>query len=394
MSTDLPETPDTENPDAEAEFIEDGVLYDDEVTPEYGILGFTLRELLIVGVWAVAFIVSFFPVIGDASVWASGLQWVVPIGLPTAAVFLIVLRRFSPEGIRRVGSLGIDQFASVAFSFSALSWVSLLWNAVQSAVHMGAWLLGWSGIVQLIASLALVVLTVFAPIVPGLREDFQGRLVTLAHRNANPVRPVIPRPRPEAAPAVAEQSAAPALDEELSGRQATDEIARFDVAGQVPLVAHASGGGTGTSDTTADESYTPSYARRSRGEEIVSDTDSIIALVTPDDSATAEEGASTAETAVLEESEAPERRAARDSDRDADVDLDATNPRRTSPDPQPFWILAATEREVHDERGDVLFTIGPTAWALVIEDRGGAYVVRHDDGRIGYLHDISDITKG
>ncbi|GAT73486.1 hypothetical protein [Microbacterium hydrocarbonoxydans] len=394
MSTDLPETPDTENPDAETEFIEDGVLYDDEVTPEYGILGFTLRELLIVGVWAVAFIVSFFPVIGEASVWASGLQWVVPIGLPTAAVFLIVLRRFSPEGIRRVGSLGIDQFASVAFSFSALSWVTLLWNAVQNAVDLGAWLLGWSGIVQLIASLALVVLTVFAPIIPGLREDFQGRLVTLAHRNANPVRPVIPRPRPETAPAAPEQPTAPAVDQELSGQQTTDEIARIDVAGRVPLIAHASGGGTGTSDTTADESYTPSYARRSRGEEIVSDTDSIIALVTPDESATAEESASTAETEVLEKSDAPDDDAAPDSDREADVDLDATNPRRTSPDPQPFWILAATEREVHDERGDVLFTIGPTAWALVIEDRGGAYVVRHDDGRIGYLHDISDITKG
>ena len=78
-------------------------------------------------------------------------------------------------------------------------------------------------------------------------------------------------------------------------------------------------------------------------------------------------------------------------------DVEATNPRYPVAEPQPqqpFWILAPTERDVHDERGEAIFRIGPSAWALVIEDRGGAYVIRHDDGRIGYLHDISDITKG
>lgn len=379
MSTELPETPDTEpgdteNPDAETEFIDDGVLYDDEVTPEYGILGFTLRELLIVGVWIVFFGLSFFPILGDLSLWGIGIQWLLPIALPTVAVFLIVLRRFSPDGIRRVGSLGIDQFASVAFSVSATVWLGNLWLAVVGVIDDGYWGLPWNGVLSLIAALALVALTVFAPIIPGLREDFQGRLVTLAHRNANPVRPVIPRPRPEAvplAPDASAESSAGGLDTELSGQQTTDEIMRPDVAAQVPIAAHASGGGTGTSETTADETYAPAYARRSRGEQIVSDTDSIVALVTPDEPSASESAA--------------------DAD---DIDLDATNPRSTSPDPQPFWILASTERDVHDERGDALFTIGPTAWALVIEDRGGAYVVRHDDGRIGYLHDISDITKG
>jgi hypothetical protein len=61
---------------------------------------------------------------------------------------------------------------------------------------------------------------------------------------------------------------------------------------------------------------------------------------------------------------------------------------------QPFWALAPVEREVLDERGAPLFVIGPTAWALVIEDRGEVFVVRHEDGRIGYLHDVSDITRG
>ncbi|MDN3444971.1 hypothetical protein [Microbacterium sp. APC 3901] len=436
---------------------DDGVLYDDEVTPEYGILGFTLRELLIVGAWLIAFIASFFPYVGDASIWGAGIQWILPIGVPTVAVFLLVLRRFSPDGIRRVGSLGIDQFASVAFSVSAVFWVGALWNAVAFVIEFGVFGLPWNGVVQLLAALALVVFTVFAPLVPGLKEDFQGRLVTLAHRNANPVRPVIARPRPEPVPAASDtpeataedpaphapaasaphlvsdpsadagseshlapvtedaapaatahatdalptahtdgsvaapytmESAAPAhttmaapsggIDAELSGAQATDEVARVDLAEQVPLSSHASGGGTGTEDTTSDRDYAPAYSRRSRGQEpeIVSDTGSIESLL----GATARD-VSSAETTAFPAV-------------DDETDVTATNPQHDFSAPQPFWILAPTERDVHDERGDSIFRVGPSAWALVIEDRGGAYVIRHDDGRIGYLHDIADITRG
>lgn len=438
---------------------DDGVLYDDEVTPEYGILGFTLRELLIVGVWLIAFIASFFPYVGDASIWGAGIQWILPIGVPTVAVFLLVLRRFSPDGIRRVGSLGIDQFASVAFSVSAVFWLGALWNAVAFVIEFGVFGLPWNGIVQLLAALALVVFTVFAPLVPGLKEDFQGRLVTLAHRNANPVRPVIARPRPEPAPAESDtpeapesdpvpheetapashlasvpsadvgheshlapaanttdavpapaasatdaappaytedpapaphtvESAQPAyttvaalssgIDVELPDAQATDEVARLDLAEQVPLSSHASGGGTGTEETTSDEAYAPAYSRRSRGQEpeIVSDTGSIESLL----GATARD-VSSAETTAFPAI-------------DDETDFAATNPQQDFSAPQPFWILAPTERDVHDERGESIFRVGPNAWALVIEDRGGAYVIRHDDGRIGYLHDIADITRG
>lgn len=406
MSTDLPES----EPEDLDFGDDDGVLYDEEVTPEFGILGFTLRELLIVGVWLLSFVFSFFPLIGDLSLWGVGIQWVLPIALPTVAVFLLVLRRFSPDGIRRVGSLGIDQFASVAFSVSAVVWIGSLWLAISALVSGGTWSLPWNGVAMVITSLALVVLTVFAPIIPGLKEDFHGRLVTLAHRNANPVRPVIARPRPEPVPVAdtaedhtpdsTESFDAPAenqtdvfadgaarplvveLDVEQSGQQATDEIARFDVAEQVPLTAHASGGGIGTEQETSDDEYVPAYSRRSRGQEpeIVSDTGSIESLL---------ETAATYETSAVAEEPAPLV-----LEGVTDADLEATNPREAAPAAQPFWILAPSERDVHDERGEPLFRIGPSAWALVIEDRGGAFVVRHDDGRIGYLHDISDITKG
>lgn len=62
--------------------------------------------------------------------------------------------------------------------------------------------------------------------------------------------------------------------------------------------------------------------------------------------------------------------------------------------PQPFWALAPVERDVHDFDGNPIYRVGPTAWALVLEDRGSYFVMRHDDGRIGYLHDTSGITRG
>jgi len=403
MSTDFPlrndENPEEDvvsTPTDDEAFIDDGVLYDDEVTPEYGILGFTLRELLIVGVWLVHFVLSFFPIVLNSSLWSTGIEWVLPVGLPTVAVFLLVLRRFSPDGIRRVGSLGIDQFASVVFSVAAIVLIGKLWLAVAGAIGGGFWALSWSGVALVVTSLALVVLTVFAPIIPGLKEDFQGRLVTLAHRAANPVRPVIARPRPEPHPAPTAQApssdpvSAP-LDVELSGANATDEIARVDLAAQVPLSAHASGGGIGAEQVVPDdEHYTPSYSRRSSGEDIAYDTDSIVALVTPETDAVEPIPQPAASEPTIE----PDAEPAAAEPAVEEIDVDATHPRYPAAEPQPFWILAPTERDVHDERGEVIFQIGPTAWALVIEDRGGAFVVRHDDGRIGYLHDISDITKG
>nr|WP_314842677.1 hypothetical protein [uncultured Microbacterium sp.] len=502
MSTDSPSLPDESDPAtsatspaADESFSDDdGVLYDDDVTPEYGVLGFTLRELLIVGAWLVLFILSFLPLGWSPPLWAQGISWVLPVAVPTVAVFLIVLRRFSPDGIRRVGSLGIDQFASVAFAVAAVWWLQLLWDYVSLVAAAGVGTVVWVPWAQFVVALALVALTVFAPLIPGLKDDFHGRLVTLAHRNANPVRPVIARPRPEAAPVastdsddaphtpadahraedatgvhvddeaypaasaqegaaaplapaphaapefapaptpfvapapyappadapardeqtdmlsaadashVADPEPSPAphtrrsiadagLDAELSGAQATDEVARLDVAEQVPLASHASGGDTGTSTTTSDEGYVPAYSRQSRGQEpeIVSDTGSIESLMGAQadwHDGALDHGVDHGGTAVTEVQ--PDLGAGTSAQSAAEWEPDP----EPAPVAQPFWILAQTERDVHDERGDAIFRIGPTAWALVIEDRGGAYVIRHDDGRIGYLHDITDITRG
>ena len=339
MSTDAPE---------ELFSDDDGVLYAEEVAPQHGVLGFTTREGLMVAVWLVMFVTSFFPLGWGPALWLQGISWVLPLGLPTVAVFLLVLRRFSPEGIRRVGSLGIDQFASVAFAVAALWWVQVLWEFIAASLLNGSYGVIWVPWVQLAAALALVVLTVFAPIIPGLRDDFRGRLVTLAHRNANPARPVVERPR-AARPAAPDPAESPVADQIAGDAQIADAFDEEQVddtthesddlglgfGTSVPVTEHASGGELGTA-AEIDEDYVPGYVRSPQAE--------------------------------------PE----------ADAPVPFT----------PFWALAPTERDVVDEQGIPVFRIGPYAWALVIEDRGGAYVVRHDDGRIGFLHDIDDLTRG
>lgn len=308
--------------------VEEGAAHVGE-TPQYGVGPFSIREVSLVGVWLVAFIVSFFSIsVGRfESVWTSGILWILAIGVPTVAVFLLILRRLSPQGIRRVGSLGIDQFASVAFTVAFLVWLQLIWETVEFAIETGAWARTWVIWVEGALMLAGVLLTVFAPLMPKLGDDFRGRDEVPAHRSARPIRPVSSRP-PRAprdtAPAGAD-TIAPAPTSSLY-----DTPVRYE---------------TGSEPTAETAAWEPAHPR--------------------DTFERVEEPSSTIEPAT----ETPTRH-------------------------QAFWALVPDDRDVVDEIGIPVFRIGPSAWALVIEDRGEAFVVRHEDGRIGYLHDVSDVTRG
>lgn len=289
--------------DVHGEFADDEVLASDESAAaeeiadadqappsQYGVGPFSIREVVLGGLWLLAFVFSFFPLyaaggIVGPSVWTGGIDWILAIALPTAAVFLLALRRLSPDGIRRVGSLGVDQFASVAFSVAALVWISLLWR-LAAALPVGYLGTTWVVWVESVLLLAGVAFTVFAPVLPVFGEDFRHRPESLAHANARPLRPVSPRP----------------------------------AASRPVYQTHA----------------------------------------------TAPAAAASA-SAPAEEPAAPT---------------------------QAFWALSPEPRDVLDDTGIPLFTIGPDAWALVIEDRGAVFVVRHEDGRIGYLHDVSGVTRG
>jgi hypothetical protein len=331
-----------------------------EAPQQYGVGPFSIREVALGGVWLLAFIVSFFPInlvigpaaalVGGTNVWVSGLGWVLTIGLPTIAVFLIVLRRLSPQGIRRFGSLGIDQFASVAFSVSAIYWLQSVWETVAISIETGEWVRSWVIWVELVLMLAGVVLTVLAPLIPVLEQDFQDRPEAPAHRNARPVRPVVPRPKRERPRPAAPDAGAPATQ-------------TYDTGAVPAAVAVSDTGayGTGSYDTG---SYRPHAQTSDTG---AYGTDVFAPLA--DSQPVTEEWAAADETV-------------------------RTSAVQAAPAQQAFWALAPVERDVVDDYGKPLFRIGPTAWALVIEDRGEAFVVRHEDGRVGYLHDVSGVTRG
>ncbi len=293
----------------------DPVAGEESVPPQYGVGPFSIREVVLVGVWLVAFVVSFFPLTATISgsvftftltwapVWAAGISWILTIGVPTIAVFLIVLRRFSPQGIRRVGSLGIDQFASVAFSVSALVWLGWVWETIALVAQTGEWVRSWVIWVEVVLMLIGVVLTVLGPVIPPFSEDFAHRREIPAHRSARPLRPVTQRPVRVAAPV-----------------RSSPEGVEVTPAAEGDVVA-----------TTVED-----------------------AEVT---------------TTQVAAEPAAERQ-------------------------QAFWALVPEERDIVDETGIPLFRIGPTAWALVIEDHGSFFIVRHEDGRVGYLRDVTDVTRG
>lgn len=313
----------------------DSAATEPDEAPQYGVGPFTIREVAIVGLWAVAFLVSFFSVVQlpFRSVWMSGIDWILPIGVPTVAVFLIVLRRFSPDGIRRVGSLGVDQFASVAFSVSSVIWLSYIWNTVATVIDDGPWYTTWVVWVELIVFLALVLLSVFAPFIAPFDEDFRGRPAAPAHRNARAVRAVVARPRPEPAPE--SESFAP-----VSSDGAAQATGGYAIGSYAYDDREPSTGDTGIIEPGA-WSPTPAYARG---------------------------GADTGAQPTAEAAPTATR---------------------------PFWALVPVERDIVDEQtGAPLFRIGPTAWALVIADRGSNFVVQHEDGRVGVLYDISGVTRG
>ncbi|MFD6698800.1 MULTISPECIES: hypothetical protein [unclassified Microbacterium] len=446
--------------------------------PQQGWFGFTLRELIVIAAWVIAFALSFVPGAGSvldasATVWTMNGAWALAIGVPTAAAFLIVLRRLSPEGIRRVGSLGIDQFASVAFSVALVSWAVMLWQQLDlvAATRRSA-LVTWPLWLEILLMLVLVGVTVFATLIPGIREDFEDRIETLAHRNANPVRPVFTRPRPVRARGSIsdpqnEDDVDPGLLHEnevgaaghLSATGVTGAVVQGE-AGYVPehhresflvseendVAASAHGETSVAVETAMPAADAPSDvvpADDAPTEAILDsapvDRQASVAPASAEDPQEQGEPATRADArrAVADVEEAtesgPETDAARGSEQEPDaataphdlsdtmtevlgellepsadevathaVDVVPQNDGREvasgsagqGEQPQPFWALAPDTRAVHDARGDTIFTIGPDAWILVLEDRGGAFVVRHDDGRVGYLHDTENMTRG
>ena len=369
--------------------------------PQYGVGPFSIREVAIVAVWFVAFVVSFFPLYpagSGTSVWGSGIDWVLQIGVPSVAVFLLILRRFSPTGIPRVGSLGVDQFASVAFSVAAVVWGALLWRALTASIATGASYVSWVVWVEAILFLGLVVLTVAAPWIPTLSDDFRERVETPAHRAARPARAVVarphaPRPAPHEAPAAYGEPAtaafAPATtpaSESYAAEPYAAESYASDPATPHATDPYADGNATDFGVTDAYRFGDASLAASHQG---VADASLFPGGIAATDAPSAQ---------PADSADAPHyaRRTSFADDIDETVVSVAAAPApQAAPEDQPFWALVPVERAVVDEAtGAHLFTVAPTAWALVLADRGDTFVVRHEDGRTGILTDVSGVTRG
>lgn len=399
--------------------------------PQYGVGPFSVREVALLGIWVVSFFVSFFRVnildspsgvlIGGPNVWLSGLWWIPTVALPTVAVGLLVLRRLSPQGIRRVGSLGIDQFASVAFTVSAFVWVSWVWDTVVIFNETGIWTRSWVIWVEAVVLLAGMVLTVFGPLVPPFAQDFRGREEVPAHRSARPIRPVVARPRAPRVPRAPRRGEA----DHASSRPG-DEFAPRHGAAATP------GSYTGSTDIARDEAaprttvlpapvgddndtdvFAPLRANRDEHDDAAPRRDT-----SRSHDAYHSDDAYRSDDAVEDDRRVDDGRVGdgrhddrrhdgdrhgeqgrsgyvRDGQRGAEEPHHAlAESRDQHPHAQAFWALAPEQREIVDDYGTPIFHIGPTAWALVVEDRGETFVVRHDDGRIGYLHDVSGVTRG
>ncbi|MEV7646325.1 hypothetical protein [Arthrobacter sp. NPDC089319] len=151
---------------------------------------FTARDL-VVGIGVILlFLSSVLPLevlrgIG-VNLWNSAglFQLALGILLPAVVLVLFVVRRLAPQTPLRIGSLSVDQFASVVASL-ALAFYFLTIVTVYSV----------SGIIGFIGALVLFAGTVCARWIPQLAADFVGRPETPAHPVARDAVPAAPRPK-------------------------------------------------------------------------------------------------------------------------------------------------------------------------------------------------------
>ncbi|MET1152663.1 hypothetical protein [Arthrobacter sp.] len=157
---------------------------------------FTVRDLVVGAGVILLFLSSVLPLevlrgVG-VNLWNSAGLFQLGLGilLPAVVLVLFVVRRLAPQTPLRIGSLSVDQFASVVASL-ALAFYFLTIVTVYSV----------SGIIGFIGALVLFAGTVCARWIPQLAVDFVGRPETPAHPVARDAVPAAPRPKaPQPAP--------------------------------------------------------------------------------------------------------------------------------------------------------------------------------------------------
>ena len=410
---------------------------------------FTVRDLAVFAGTLILFVASLLPLFGARyNLWNLNNLFFLGLGivLPLIASALFAARRLAPDTKIRVGSLSIDQFASVVASFA----VAFFFLSVAGAyVH--------SLLVGLIGSLVLFAATVLGRFLPYLSGDFKGRADAPAHVVA----------REAAVPARKARAPKPANPESGSGQSktgfglkgagvfggagagssavqpgpASHEPARHEPAtAHAPATAAVPAATAASAATAATAASAPAPAAPATSEPAPSTPVSTAPEVsdrTPEVDAgpptQAADVVRPAATPAAEETQAadvvrPAAMPAAEEARHGDVpaagapqpaweppaatavhqQIRAEEPIGATVDPaarhdesdaqaahEAFWFAVAQHRTAFDPRtGAPAFVIEPGGWVLALEDRGHEFLVQHTDGRLGILRDLSNIERG
>jgi hypothetical protein len=409
-------------------------------TTNQAVLGpFTVRDLTVFAATLILFIASLLPIFGARfNLWNAGSLFFLGLGivLPLIVSALFTARRLSPATKVRIGSLSIDQFASVVAAFSLAFFFLSAATAYAPSLLVG-----------LIGSVVLFAATVLGQFIPVLAGDFLGRDEAAAHvvarESAVPLpRPHTPKaPKPAAETAAASVSGAPA-PAGVTSHAGSSPLATGPTPVATPAPAAASGAaavssapeasewtssGDATPATQAADVVPPARTAAAADETPATQASDVVppartaaaADETPLDDILAPAAASAAATtpaAAANSNDGGGQRAA--SARPAASEPVAATAvhqqvRNTEPigatvdpasrpeesDEQPvheaFWFAVAQHRTAVDPRtGSPAFVIEPGGWVLALEDRGHEFLVQHTDGRVGVLRDLSNIERG
>jgi hypothetical protein len=451
---------------------------------------FTVRDVTVFGSTLILFVASLIPMFEVRyNLWNLGSLFFLGLGiiLPLIVAALFVARRLTPESKVRIGSLSIDQFASVVASFAlAFFFLATAGDFVPTML------------VGLIGSLGLFAATVLARFIPFLAGDFLDRAESPAHVVARESAAPFRKPSAPKAPQTAKEPTAGLLAG-LSKRLTARGAAGGAGAAGAAAVAGAGSNGDRSHGAALHNDVTPAVvsgaaepvpssvpapdAQSSSGESSIGAVPSNSAAprngalpsksAVPSSSATAASPATQAaavvppaaeQTQAGEQTSGAEQTKAAEPARAAGVAPSAaeamqatevpgspgaaggsatapapgatpTTGATPAPTPAPtsdpaatmlhpqvrsqepigatvdpssrpeehedqpvheaFWFAVAQPRTAVDEHtGTPAFVIEPGGWVLALEDRGHEFLVQHTDGRLGVLHDLSNIERG
>ncbi|MET1088075.1 MAG: hypothetical protein ABWY04_13295 [Arthrobacter sp.] len=411
---------------------------------------FTIRDLAVFAATLILFVASLLPVFGGRyNLWNLNNLFFLGLGivLPLVVSALFAARRLAPGTKIRIGSLSIDQFASVVASFA----VAFFFLSVAGA-YVPSLLVG------LIGALVLFAATVLGRFLPYISPDFQGRDEAPAHVVAREAAVPVQKPRAPKKPKAGSAASKGGL---FSGAGAGSSAVQSSAAHHVPGANHApatdyppataavptpgaaaaggsaagpvpvstapeaadfgsqgdSGPATQASDVVrpaaapaAEETQLAAIPSAGAAAAGVSATSGAGTSAAPEASPSAGPGTggnhdggtpTSAASAAQGSSEPPAATAVHPQVR-ADVPIGATVDPASRPeevDEQPvheaFWFAVAQHRTAFDPRtGAPAFVIEPGGWVLALEDRGHEFLVQHTDGRLGVLRDLSNIERG